>query len=400
MSKQRLIQFVKILLALLLIGFVFTRVIHFEDTLIQADPKAVWPVSFESIQDPVVFTVDKGATPPAGLGEYLAGNRVEMPADVFHERFEESLGLTSILRFARKDLLPLICLFTLFGYSFAIVRWYFLLRALKIDVSFREVYVISWIGMFFNNILISLVGGDIIRALYIVRKTNEKTIAVTSLMIDRVLGLMGLAILALFCILPNVGDSLYLEAGVLVAVLVGGASTLGAVFFIDRVRQLVFHNRFLKPLPIYPMLQQVAKAGERFKDSKRLLIFCLFLSVCGNLCYSFVVAGFGMAVNAPGLTLAKYLVIVPICQLIASVPIAPAGWGIAEVSYAYFFKELGGIASYGAVVSFMLKVNNIIISLPGLALWAFSGKNYSTKAMQEMEAEMAQDADAPAEAAS
>ena len=67
-----------------------------------------------------------------------------------------------------------------------------------IEPSFRfsATMLLGLIGMVFNLVIPGAVGGDLIKAAYLVRMRIRKTQAVASMVIDRVVGLLGLFILA------------------------------------------------------------------------------------------------------------------------------------------------------------------------------------------------------------
>ena len=56
--------------------------------------------------------------------------------------------------------------------------------------------LLGFIGMVFNLVIPGAVGGDLIKAAYLVRMQIRKTQAIASMVIDRILGLLGLFILA------------------------------------------------------------------------------------------------------------------------------------------------------------------------------------------------------------
>ena len=56
--------------------------------------------------------------------------------------------------------------------------------------------LLGLIGMVFNLVIPGAVGGDLIKAAYLARMRIRKTQAIASMVIDRILGLLGLFILA------------------------------------------------------------------------------------------------------------------------------------------------------------------------------------------------------------
>ena len=62
--------------------------------------------------------------------------------------------------------------------------------------KFSATVLLGFIGMVFNLVIPGAVGGDLIKAAYLVRMRIRKTQAIASMVIDRILGLLGLFILA------------------------------------------------------------------------------------------------------------------------------------------------------------------------------------------------------------
>ena len=77
------------------------------------------------------------------------------------------------------------------------VRWYLLVRVIEPRFKFSRPCFLGLIGMVFNLVIPGAVGGDLIKAAYLVRECGSgKTQAIASMVIDRILGLLGLFILA------------------------------------------------------------------------------------------------------------------------------------------------------------------------------------------------------------
>ena len=76
------------------------------------------------------------------------------------------------------------------------VRWFFLVRVIEPRFTLRAAVLLGFIGNVFNLVIPGAVGGDLIKAAYLVRMQIKKTQAIASMVIDRILGLLGLFILA------------------------------------------------------------------------------------------------------------------------------------------------------------------------------------------------------------
>ncbi len=84
-------------------------------------------------------------------------------------------------------------LFAAAAYPLHGLRWHLLLRAQGLDARHGWTQAVSWIGGFYNSLLIGGVGGDAARAFYAVRDfPHHKAAALGSLAMDRVMGLLVL----------------------------------------------------------------------------------------------------------------------------------------------------------------------------------------------------------------
>src|SRR5918994_1561218 len=75
-------------------------------------------------------------------------------------------------------------------------RWFLLVRALDLPFKVRDAIRLGFIGNFFNLVIPGAVGGDLIKAAYLSREQAKKTQAIATMIIDRLLGLLGLFLLA------------------------------------------------------------------------------------------------------------------------------------------------------------------------------------------------------------
>ena len=76
------------------------------------------------------------------------------------------------------------------------VRWFFPGPGDRANIHSRATLLLGSIGMVFNLVIPGAVGGDLIKAAYLVRMRIRKTQAIASMVIDRILGLLALFILA------------------------------------------------------------------------------------------------------------------------------------------------------------------------------------------------------------
>src|SRR6266536_1151672 len=71
-------------------------------------------------------------------------------------------------------------------------RWWLLLEAQDVDMSFQSLFASMSVALFFNNFLQSNIGGEVVRVADSAKVTRSKTLAATVVLADRTMGMMGL----------------------------------------------------------------------------------------------------------------------------------------------------------------------------------------------------------------
>ena len=77
----------------------------------------------------------------------------------------------------------------------ASIRWRIVLSGLNLKFNFGKVLSFFWIGLFFNQTLLSSVGGDALRGYCIYKNGHGLALSSISVLLDRVFGIVGLIIL-------------------------------------------------------------------------------------------------------------------------------------------------------------------------------------------------------------
>ncbi len=76
------------------------------------------------------------------------------------------------------------------------LRWFALVRMLGVEFKLLDCLRLSYVGSFFNLVIPGAVGGDLVKAAYLARMNLPRTQAISTLLIDRIIGLIGLFYLA------------------------------------------------------------------------------------------------------------------------------------------------------------------------------------------------------------
>ncbi|MDI9402185.1 MAG: lysylphosphatidylglycerol synthase transmembrane domain-containing protein [Verrucomicrobiota bacterium] len=211
-------------------------------------------------------------------------------------------------------------------------RWHLLLKAQEISVRFRKTFQITMIGQFFNGFLLGSTGGDVLKAWYGTRETEKsKTEAITTVFVDRLLGLFSMLLFAVFFMLPNHHLLLVNKRLTLLTLFTLGmfGSCTVLIFAAGHGGLLsTILGRFRRLTPIHRSLEACKKTARQ----PRLMLKVFLLSMLLN---GFCVAQFVVVSRDLGLQIGvtQLAVIVPMIICISSIPITPSGLGVRENLY-------------------------------------------------------------------
>lgn len=226
--------------------------------------------------------------------------------------------------------------------ALGLVRWWLLLRARGLEVPLWEACAIGMIGNFFIVFSIGVVGGDLARVVYVIRhQPGRKAEAALSIVADRVLGVLGLCVVALLVVPMNWAlITANRETRALVwtiLILLGG----GLVPLLLEVpgpwrRWLSVMDR----LPFRDRRAQLGRAlGAYFQDWRTTglalgmsaVIHGLFVLMWYCVVRALhLAAGFGFVAG-----------MVPIVNTATSIPVTVSGFGVREAVLDLFFRSAG-----------------------------------------------------------
>jgi uncharacterized protein (TIRG00374 family) len=270
-------------------------------------------------------------------------------------------GLLPVLR--RVDLRVAVGVSLAFGLPYLLValRWRLLLAAQGIGFRLVELLRLVFIGLLFNNVMPGSLGGDVVKAYYVTRRTPQKVAGVLTVFLDRVLGLLGLTTLCLLGTLTNLSDArfrlLFLELTALVLLVVAG----GAVFLSAPLRRFLHVEGILRRLPFRRTIAELDRAFLIYRDHGRAVALGFLLSLGVHLV---VVTGTWILGRSLGLeaTLGQYFSLVPVALGIATLPISIAGWGVGEWAYAVLFSRLSPSNWIPAMaLSVLFRVSTVVV---------------------------------------
>jgi uncharacterized protein (TIRG00374 family) len=240
-------------------------------------------------------------------------------------------------------LLVLALVIYLIGMIGTFVRWYFLVRAIEPKFTFAATLLLGFIGMVFNLVIPGAVGGDLIKAGYLMRMRIRKTQAIASMAIDRILGLLGLFVLAAIAgafawrlAPPNV-RALILMAWAAVGT---GFCVLALVF--SRTFTRMFPKLGLRNSRLSLIVSELREMSTTYSGRLDIVATALGLSVCthGLNVVAFYLVG-EMLFPDMATTLTQHFLMVPLTLFSMVVPIPFGAPGVSEEVSKQLFKLVG-----------------------------------------------------------
>jgi uncharacterized membrane protein YbhN (UPF0104 family) len=251
----------------------------------------------------------------------------------------------------------------LLGFAFAIymvgilltfVRWFFLVRVIEPRFKLSATILLGFIGVVFNLVIPGAVGGDVIKAAYLVRMHIKKTQAIASMVIDRIVGL-----LALFIVAAIAGAFAWQVAGddvrklivtAWVAVIVGFAA-LAAIFArtLTRLFPGLVHGRSRLGL----IVTELGEMSNTYRSRLDVVSGCLALSVVNHALNvtAFYVVG-RMLFPKMVTTFAQHFLMAPLMFFTTAVPLPFGALGLTEEVGDQLFKLVGHPSGALAMMGF------------------------------------------------
>ena len=281
---------------------------------------------------------------------------------------------------------------------FAAARWQILLRVQGISLGWIRLGALLMIGIFFNLFMPGGTGGDVVKIFFLLKETpGKKAQALLAVLIDRVVGLLGLILVAgvvialrwdwlrqgqpiphfewawlgsmtamkqWFSTIPNTTKLLY------TLLLILGASIVG-VLFSFAITGFGLIQKLPHRMPMRDKFIDLAVAYNLYARAWVSSLLAIAISVGVHIASFYVFYSAARALRA-GVSLLDFFAVMPIINTLAALPISVGGTGPREGLFQTLLSELCGV-SEGQAVAISLTGFVIIVfwGLVGGAIYAF-----------------------------
>ncbi len=252
------------------------------------------------------------------------------------------------------------------GGTLTATRWRALLRSQGVEPPLARLIQSCIVAHFFRQFLPSTIGGDAIRIYDSWKMGASKSVAVSTLAVDRIFGLAVLLMFAVVAILlsPRMLPDLPLLP-LWVAAGAGGLTGIILLIFLptSALARPVVRVMMRSPAPVQKAFTKITGSLSGFRGRPGLMFQALGLSVLLqlNVVFFYYLIGSGLGFEVP---LLAYFIIVPLATVVMMIPItinaiglregifvlllAPFGVSMAE-AVAFAWLEYGLMLFYGMI---------------------------------------------------
>ena len=243
------------------------------------------------------------------------------------------------------------------------LRWWLVMAAIEAPIELGKVLPITFIGVFFNQVLPTSFGGDAVRMWQAHRLGVDGQAAVIGVLLERIGGLFGLVVVTALGVayLGSDVDNQAIRLGLLATLPLAVAGIL-ALAALDRLPE-----RWRRARPL-------REAARLARDSRRVFLEpanalpLLLLSMLSHVLAAAAIYAFAEGLQL-GLPFATCVALFSAVILVTTIPISFAGWGLREGAMVALFAFAGLGADTALALSLTFGAAYLVASLPGCALW-------------------------------
>lgn len=249
-------------------------------------------------------------------------------------------------------------------------RWFLINKKIGINLPLTTTIYFSFIGLFFNQLLPSSIGGDAYKIIVISKRGISYFKSISSIFCDRYFGLFVTLIL-IFLSLYLFPSSIQINSNLMIFSIL--------IFFLINILFLFFYNPQLKSLfslfknRLFKVFLHLSNNLYLIMTSFEILIKIVFFSLLVQSMLMLVFYFLSISIDAE-ISFYYFLASLPLVLLAAMLPISIAGWGVREAVFVFVFSFYGINKADLVLISVLFGLVNIFWSFFGLFLLLFRKK--------------------------
>lgn len=254
----------------------------------------------------------------------------------------------------------------LLGMLISAYKWQILARYKEIHLSLFEHFKLYFIGSFINNFMPSFIGGDTYRAYQLGYAEKKYAAAASTVMMDRITGLVGATIMGLIFALLNFKNVFQHN------LLVFSYCILLLSFFFDIAMTKVKSNEFLKrkaieilPEKIVHFLRELGSYDKSSNTVGKAVFWGGIFSMVGVALANFILF-WALGVE---ISFLNYMSVIFLITVVSAIPVSINNIGIKEWAYITFFSLFGVNPSQVITVAILSRFLQMLLSFFSFPLY-------------------------------
>lgn len=261
------------------------------------------------------------------------------------------------------------------------LKWYLIVLIKDPAASFWRTQAAQFIGTAIGSVL-PVFGTDLTVAYVYYRQSGQATSAISSILMDRIIGVSATILIASLMLLVNLERFMQIPVIPLLVcgIFIAAITAPFAVWFLMRHRKLLVS--WWMPKKARKLLTTVRDDLEEYRTrGARMLLMNIGLASIIAILRILSVYTLALVIDAPG-TLAEYAVIGPLMFLMIMVPLPVASIGMEQGVFIVMLGLIGIEAETAFAMSIVNRVLTTISVLPGI-LCLLTGWGWSRPVSQD-----------------
>jgi len=217
-------------------------------------------------------------------------------------------------------------------------RLRFVVQVHGTKLSVAAAYYANLIGLFFNNVLPSTIGGEMVKAYYLYKASNGSVTVFSAVFVDRLFGLVTMLLISISSIFFfDIAQGSHKIMGTIV-MLTAATITIAVLIFnkkiVDGLCQL--HIPLL-PAIFLEKIREIYRAMYEYREHQGIFGNCMALTVLGQTSFIFVnfLLATSLSIDIP---LGFFFFFVPILLMMGVAP-SVNGIGVREATFLFYLTE-------------------------------------------------------------
>jgi len=254
-------------------------------------------------------------------------------------------------------------------------RWQMMLAGLGGAAPLPTLIRLYLVAMFFNNVLPSRFGGDVVRAYGASIRLTTKTRSAAAVIMDRLVGAISVLLLGVIAVTISPSVVPLQFGGLLVVGLIGGVAVVGVLLarsprlgsawaLLAHVEKVPLVGRRLRP-----RVEAAADAIRSYGHDRPLIARALAISMLANGLSIVNIYLYSQSVGA-NISLAEAAVVTPVVLAVALLPISLNGLGTTELTFVLLFGAMGVPSDVALAIAILRRLVLLGQSLIGGVLYS------------------------------